>query len=61
MLKKEGFILIKKFFDPKKILLEATNAINEAQQIKWRYAKIYHNIYINNFINFFSISSAYFL
>lgn len=55
MLKKEGFILIKKFFDPKKILLEATNAINEAQQIKWRYAKIYHNIYINNFINFFSI------
>ncbi len=55
MLKKEGFILIKKFFDPKKILLEATKAINEAQKIKWRYSKVYHNIFIKKFINIFSI------
>ena len=55
MLDKEGFVLIKNFFDPKKILTESNNTLLKAQQIRWRYAKIYHNIFINNFVNFFSI------
>ncbi len=55
MLENKGFVLIKNFFDPEKILLEAHNTLQKAQKIKWRYAKIYHNIFINNFINFFSI------
>lgn len=55
MLDKEGFVLIKNFFDPNKILVEANNTLLKAQKIKWRYAKIYHNIFINNFVNFFSV------
>ena len=37
-------------FDPKKILIESNNTLLKAQQIRWRYAKIYHNIFINNFV-----------
>ena len=55
MLEKEGFVLIKNFFDPNKILIESKKTLQKAQKIKWRYAKIYHNIFISNFINFFSI------
>ncbi len=55
MLKNEGFIIKKNFFNPKKILEEANNSLQNAQKIKWKYAKIYHNIFIKKFINYFSV------
>tara|TARA_Y100001970_G_C14041832_1_gene754163 strand:- start:123 stop:977 length:855 start_codon:yes stop_codon:yes gene_type:complete len=55
MLDQKGYIHIKNYFDPKDIAFEADKTIEISQQIKWKYIKVYHNIFINKFINIFSI------
>jgi len=55
MLEIEGFVLKKNFFNTNKILKECNEILKNAQKIKWKYAKVYHNIFIRNFINYFSI------
>ena len=52
----KGYEHIKNFFDPKEILNESNKVIDIAQKKKWKFIKVYHNIYIKNFINIFCIS-----
>jgi len=55
MLNKTGYIHVKNFFNSKKISNEAKKTIEVAQKKKWNYIKVYHNIYISNLTNIFSI------
>ncbi len=56
MFSKTGYLHLKNYFDPEQICIEADRAILNSQKIKWRYIKVYHNIYIHKFINIFSIN-----
>ena len=52
----KGYELVRNFFDPKEILNESNKVINAAQKKKWKFIKVYHNIYIKDFVNIFCIS-----
>jgi hypothetical protein len=55
MLDKTGYLHIKNYFDPKALSIQTNKTIEICQKIKWKYIKVYHNIFIYNFINIFSI------
>ena len=55
MLDQTGYLHIKNYFDPKSISYQADKTIKICQKIKWKYIKVYHNIFINKFVNIFSI------
>ena len=54
--KKQRYVLIKNFFDPKNLSEETDKIILQAKEKKWKFVKIYHNAYINKFLNIFAIS-----
>ena len=56
MFKEKGFLHLKNYFDPNKILNEANKTILICKKKKWKYVKVYHNIFINKFVNIFSIN-----
>jgi len=56
MFGEKGYELIRNFFEPQELLSESNKIISFAQKIRWKYVKIYHNIYIKNFLNIFCIS-----
>ena len=56
MFKEKGYLHLKGYFDHQKIYTEATKTISICKKIKWKFVKVYHNIFINNFINIFSIN-----
>ncbi len=56
MFREKGYELIRDFFEPNELLNESNKIINFAQKVRWKYVKIYHNIYIKNFLNIFCIS-----
>ena len=56
MFNRTGYFHVKNFFDPKKISYEADKTIEISQKKKWKYIKVYHNIYIFNLINIFMVS-----
>ena len=56
MLKNNGYLHIKNYFDPNQICFEADKVLQNSQNIKWKFVKVYHNIFLNKFINIFSIN-----
>ena len=56
MFAEKGYELIKNFFDPNELLNESIKIVSSAQKLRWKYVKIYHNIFIKNFLNIFCIS-----
>ena len=56
MLNDTGYLHLKKYFNPERISFEADKTIKKSQKIKWNFIKVYHNIFIYNFINIFSIN-----
>lgn len=56
MLNETGYLHLKGYFDPKNICAEADKTIKKSQEIKWKFVKVYHNIFIYKFINIFSIN-----
>ena len=55
MFNRTGYVHVRNFFNPKKISYEADKTIEISQKKKWKYIKVYHNIYIFNLINIFTI------
>ncbi len=54
--KKQRYVLIKNFFDPKNLSKETNKIILQAKEKKWKFVKIYYNAYISKFLNIFAIS-----
>lgn len=52
----KGYVHIKNAFDHYEILKESKKTIDIVQSKKWKFVKIYHNIFIKNFINIFCIN-----
>ena len=55
MLNDNGFLIIKKGFKPEELLLESERSIKKAKEKKWKFCKVYHNIFLKNNINIFSL------
>jgi len=56
MLDKSGFLYFENYFDPNKICGEADKVLKNSQKIKWRFVKVYHNIFLYKLINIFAIN-----
>ena len=56
MFEEKGYEFVKNFFNPSELLEESNKIINLAYKKKWKYIKVYHNIFLNNKINSFCIS-----
>ncbi len=56
MFEEKGYEFVKNFFDPTELLEESNKVINLAYKKKWKYIKVYHNIFLSNKINCFCIS-----
>ena len=52
----KGYVHIRNAFDHDKILQESEKTLNIAQNEKWKFIKVYHNIFINNYTNIFCIN-----
>ena len=48
MLNRDGYLIIKKGFKPEELLLESERSLKKAKEKKWKFCKVYHNIFIKN-------------
>ena len=55
MLNRDGYLIIKKGFKPEELLLESERSLKKAKEKKWKFCKVYHNIFIKNNINIFAL------
>ena len=52
----QKYVLVKKFFHPNELLDETKKILDHAIKKKWKFIKVFYNIYIFNGINVFAIN-----